>query len=169
MRKPRDEFTLDLFNDWTPPRVSVGFEPDAFPGTRLASRISRAIARVLKDCGKDRRTVAAQMSERLGYKVTKETLEAYASEAKTQNNITVERFIALIHATGKTELLGFLAEGFDMAVVPRKYENVIELALIEDHARMIETRKKTLQARLRGRNERSRYSPLFHLQIAGLR
>jgi hypothetical protein len=149
MRKHRDDFTIDMFTGWTPPRVSVGFEPDAFPGTRLASRISRAIARALKDCGKDRPTVAAQMSERLGYKVSKDTLEAYASEAKTQNNITVERFIALIHVTGKTELLGFLAEGFDMAVIPKRFENVIELALIEDHARMIETRKKTLQAEIR--------------------
>jgi hypothetical protein len=150
MRKQRDDFTLDLFKDWTPPRVSVGFEPDAFPGTRLASRISRAIARVLKDCGKDRLTIAALMSERLGYKVTKETLEAYASEAKTQNNITVERFVALIHATGKTELLGFIAEGFDMAVIPKRFENVIELALIEDHQRVVETRKKTLQLQIRG-------------------
>lgn len=149
MRKSRDDFTLDLFRDWKPPRVSVGFEPGAFPGSRLASRISRAIARALKDCGKDRQTVAAQMSERLGTKVSKQILEAYASEAKNQNNITLERFIALVHVTGKTELLGFLAEDFDMAVIPKRYENVIELALIEDHARMIETRKKTLQAEIR--------------------
>lgn len=150
MSKARDPNTLDLFRDWKPPMVASRFEPGSITGNRLASRISRAIARALKDCGKDRMTVAAQMSEQLGTRISKEMLEAYASEAKTGNNITVERFVALIHATGKTELLGFLADDFDMAVVPRRYENVIELALIEEHQRMVETRKRTLQAQLKG-------------------
>ncbi len=148
-KTPRDDFTIDMFTGWKPPKVSVGFEPGTISGNRLASRISRAIAKALKECGKDRVTVAGLMSERLGHKVTKDMLEAYASEAKTGNNITVERFLALIQATGKTELLGFIAEDFDMAVVPRKYENVIELALIEDHERMVATRKKTLQMQIR--------------------
>lgn len=90
------------------------------------------------------------MSERLGHKVSTSMLEAYASEAKVDHNITVERFIALVHATGKTELLGFIADDFDLAVVPSKYENVIELALIEDHERLVATRKKTLQMQIRG-------------------
>lgn len=149
-KTPRDPFTPDMFVDWKPPRVSVGFEPGTISGNRLSSRISRAIAKALKDCGKDRTTIAGLMSERLGQKVTVATLEAYASEAKTGNNITVERFIALVEATGKIELLGFLAEDFDMAVVPRKFENVIELALIEDHERMIGSRKQTLRMKIRG-------------------
>ncbi|MBD8890926.1 hypothetical protein IG616_05175 [Labrenzia suaedae] len=139
-----------MFTGWVPPKVSVGFEPGAISGSRLGSRISRAVAKALKECGKDRGSVAAQMSERLGTPVSKAMLEAYASEAKDGNNITVERFIALIHATGKTELLGFIAEGFDMAVVPKRYENVIELALIEDHERMIGNYKRTLQLKARG-------------------
>lgn len=149
-KTPRDDLTIDMFTGWKPPKVSVGFEPGAISGNRLSSRISRAIAKAMKDCGKNRPTIAGLMSERLGSKVTETMLEAYASEAKVDHNITVERFLALIHATGKTELLGFLAEGFDMAVVPRKYENVIELALIEDHERMVATRKKTLQMQIRG-------------------
>ncbi|MEP2705236.1 MAG: hypothetical protein ABJQ71_01130 [Roseibium sp.] len=146
----RDPYTPDLFSDWKPPRVAVGFEPGTICGNRLSSRISRAIAKALKDCDKDRATIAGQMSERLGTKVTLATLDAYASEAKTGNNITVERFLALIHATGATELLGFIASDFDMAVVPRKYENVIELALIEDQQKTIELHKKNLQAKIRG-------------------
>lgn len=149
-RPPKDTLTPDMFRDWTPPKVSVGFEPGAISGNRLSSRISRAIAMALKECGKDRAAVAALMSEQLGHKVSVATLEAYASEAKVDNNITVERFMALVKATGKTELLGFLADDFDMAVVPRKYENVIELALIEDHERMVQDRKKTLQMQIRG-------------------
>lgn len=150
MRKPRDPFTIDMFSGWTPPRVSVGFEPGAIPGKRLSSRISRAVAKALAECDKDRATIAGQMSERLGYPVSVSTLDAYASEAKLDHNITVERFMALIHATEKTALLGFLAEDFDLAVVPVKYENVIELALIEDHQRMVDGRRKLLEAKIRG-------------------
>ncbi|WP_346915102.1 hypothetical protein [uncultured Roseibium sp.] len=149
MPKETDPFTIDMFTGWTPPRVSVGFEPDAIPGTRLASRISRAIAKACNECGKNRATIAGLMSEQLGTRITVSMLDAYCSEAKTQNNITVERFIALIHATGKTELLGFIADDFNMAVVAKKFESVIELALIEDHQRMIDGRKKILQAQLR--------------------
>jgi len=149
-RTPRDPYTADMFRDWKPPRVSVGFEPGEISGNRLGSRISRAIAKAMKECGKDRTTIAGLMSEQLDTKITVAALEGYASEAKAGNNITVERFIALVHATGKTELLGFVADEFELAVIPKRYENVIELALIEDHERMVATRKKTLQMQLRG-------------------
>lgn len=149
MRKPRDPYTIDMFTGWTPPRVSVGFEPGSIPGKCLSSRISRAVAKALRDCGKDRATIAGQMSERLGTPVSTAMLDAYASEAKSDHNISVERLIALIHATGKTELLGFLADVFDLAVIPKRYENVIELALIEDHKREIEGRARYLQAKIR--------------------
>lgn len=150
MRSPRDPHTLDLFADWTPPKITVGFAPGSIPGNNLSSRISRAIAKALKESELDRATVAGRMSEELGTTITVAMLDAYASEAKTDHNITVERFVALVRATGKKELLGFLAEDFDLAVVPRRYENVIELALIEDHQRMIELRRRTLRATLRG-------------------
>ncbi|MES0879670.1 hypothetical protein [Roseibium sp. SCP14] len=149
-KRIRDDFTIDMFTGWTPPRVSVGFEPGTISGNRLASRISRAIATAMKDCGKDRTTIAGLMSEQLGSKVTVATLDAYASEAKDANNITVERFLALIRATGKTELLGFIAEDFDMSVVPSRYENVIKLVLIDEHQKAVDQHKKALQAKLRG-------------------
>lgn len=149
-RPPKDTLTPDMFLDWIPPKVAVGFEPNAIPGTRLASRISRAVSKALKECDKSREEIAAAMTDRLGHKVTVSTLDAYASEAKLDNNITVERFIALISATGKTELLGFLADDFDLKVVPAKYENVITLALIEDHEKQVSNFKRTLQAKAWG-------------------
>jgi hypothetical protein len=149
MRRPRDPYTIDMFTGWMPPRVSVGFAPGSIPGKRLSSRISRAVAKALRESGKDRATIAGQMSQRLGSPVSVAMLDSYAAESKTDHNISVERFIALIHATGKTELLGFLADEFDLAVIPKRYENVIELALIEDHKREIEGRARYLQAKIR--------------------
>lgn len=149
MRRPRDPYTIDMFTGWTPPRVSVGFAPGSIPGKRMSSRISRAVAKALRESGKDRATIAGQMSEQLGSPVSVAMLDSYAAESKLDHNISVERFIALIHATGKTELLGFLADEFDLAVIPKRYENVIELALIEDHKREIEGRARYLQAKIR--------------------
>ncbi|MGS4886123.1 hypothetical protein [Roseibium sp. MB-4] len=146
-RPPKDTLTPDMFLDWIPPKVAVGFEPNAIQGDRLASRISRAVAKALKECDRTREEIANTMSDRLGHKVSVTTLDAYASEAKLDNNITVERFIALVGATGKTELLGFLADDFDLKVVPAKYENVITLALIEDHEKQVSNFKKSLQAK----------------------
>ena len=149
VRTPRDPHTPDMFRDWQPPQVSVGFEAGAITGDRPSSKISRAVAKALKDCGKDRLTIAGLMSERLGQKISVATLEAYASEAKEDHNITVERLLALIHATGKVELLGFLADDFGLKVVPAKYENVIQLALIEDHQKTLDAQKKTLLTKIR--------------------
>ncbi|EFO30967.1 conserved hypothetical protein [Roseibium sp. TrichSKD4] len=146
----RDLYTIDMFSDWTPPRVSVGYETGAIPGNRVGSRISRALGLALKDCGKGRAEIAHLMSERLDQKVTLAMLDAYAAEGKTGNNITVERFHALIHATGQLRLLGFLAEDFDMKVIPARFESVIELALLEDHEVELETRKKLLRAKIGG-------------------
>ncbi|MEP3260139.1 MAG: hypothetical protein ABJO06_21660 [Roseibium sp.] len=146
----RDPMTPDLFTDYTPPEVALGFGDRVARGGDLASRISRAIGRALKDCGKDRETVAADMSARLGTPVSASVLDAYASEAKQTHNITVERFAAPIHATGQRQLMGFLGAEFDLAVVPSKYETVIQLALLNDHMAGVADYKKLLEARIKG-------------------
>lgn len=149
MAKRRDTSTLDLFRDFVPPAVALSFQ-DAPQGGGLASRISRAIARALKDCGKSREEIAAAMSERLGTAVTVTMLDAYASEAKAGHQITVERFVALVHATGQKQLMGFLGAEFDLSVVPSKFEPVIQLALLNSHEEQVSSYKKLLQAKIRG-------------------
>jgi len=150
MSRRRDHMKLELF-DWEPPRVAVGFDPDQLPGNRIASRISRAVALALKECGKPRSEIARLMSEELGYPVSEATLDAYASEAKESHKISLERFIALIMATGCHDLLGFVAEFFDHVVVPERFGSLIELHLIEEHEREIQRRKQTVEARWRAK------------------
>jgi hypothetical protein len=142
----RDRLTPDLF-DWQPPRVAVGFEKEQLPGNRIASRISRAVALALKECGKPRSEVARLMSEELGYPISEATLDAYASEAKESHKISLERFIALIMATGCHDLLGFVAEFFEHVVVPERFGSLIELHLIEEHEREIQRRKQAVEAK----------------------
>ena len=146
MIRKRDRMTLELF-DWEPPRVAVGFESEQLPGNRIASRISRAVALALKDCGKSRLDIAREMSKELGYPVSEATLDAYASEAKESHKISLERFIALIMATECHDLLGFVAGFFDHVVVPERYGSLIELHLIEEHEREVQRRKQAIEAK----------------------
>ncbi len=76
-------------------------------------------------------------------------LDAYASEARTDHRIPLERFIALIEVTGCLDLLGLVTEPFDHVVVPERYGAIIELHLIEEHESEIAQRKATLTASMR--------------------
>lgn len=144
-----DRATLDLFRDWQPPKVAAGFTQEELPGGRLGSRISRALALALKACGKTRAQVAAEMTAELGHQVSADMVHAYASETKDGHQISLERFIALVMATGCTDLLGLLTEPFDMVAVPARYEPLIELHLIEEHERDVARRKDAATARWR--------------------
>ena len=149
MAKARsDTLTGDLLS-WEPERVAVGFDAGQVRGSRMASRISQAVSLALRDCDRSRAEVARVMSADLGYPVSEATLDAYASEAKEAHKITLERFIALIEATGCHDLLGFVAEIFGFACVPQKYAEIIELHQIEEHEREVLARKQALQAKWR--------------------
>lgn len=144
MKVRGDLGTLDLL-DWQPPKTAVGFAPEKLAGNRLASRISRAVGLALKECGKSRTEIA----EAIGISV--DMLDKYASEASETHKITLERFIALVEATGCHDLLGFVAEPFGFAVVPEKYATLIELHMLEEHEQEIARRKANLEVQFRGR------------------
>lgn len=144
----RDRLTADLF-EWQPPKVVAGFEPGELAGDRLGSKISRALALALKSCGMSRADVAQAMTTKLGSPISEAMLDAYASEAKEGHRITVERFIALIEVTGCNDLLGLVAEQFDMVVVPARYAALIELHLLDEHEQEVTRRKQAVQARWR--------------------
>jgi len=120
-RSPQDNPNQgDLFR-WQPPKVAAGFEMGAIRGSRLASQISQAVGLALKECGLSRADVAARMGAELGYAVSENMLDNYASEGAEGHKITLERFIALILVTGCEDLLGFIADKFDKVVIERKY------------------------------------------------
>lgn len=142
-----DKLTGDLLN-WQPPKVEAGFNPGAIRGSRLASQISQAVALALK--GHDRGEVAGRMSEELGYPVSRNMIDNYASEGQEAHKITLERFIALMEATGCTDALGFIADRFDHVVVPSKFAAIIKMSLLEEHEQEVARYRQSLQAELRG-------------------
>jgi len=142
-----DTLTGDLLS-WEPPKVAAGFDEGAVRGTRLGSQISQVVRLALE--GRDRAAVADRMSEELGYPLSLNMIEKYASEGAEANKITLERFIALIEATGCIDALAFVAERFDHMVVPAKYAAIVELHLLEEHEQEIARRKQAAIAKAKG-------------------
>ncbi|MCB1472659.1 MAG: DNA transposition protein [Defluviimonas sp.] len=153
IRSRKDDLTLDLLA-WQPPQVAVTYEGEEareVRGATISARFARAISKTLRDGGRDRTAIAAEMSDYLGEQVTKAMLDAYASEARDSHNINLPRFAALIHVTGDHRLLSLLPEMFGFAVVDEKYAGIIELHLIEEHERDLAARKAQLTSGLRRR------------------
>lgn len=146
MPKHRDPYTADLF-EWQPPQVAVNMPAEAVRGGTLRTQIARAVSQALKECGQSREDVARAMSAYLEQDVSKNMLDAYASPSRDEHHISLERFLALIEATGGYGLLGFIADHFNHVVVPAKYSDLIELHMVEEQLERQTLRKNALLAR----------------------
>lgn len=150
MVKRRDLDTMDLFRDYQPPEVAVRFEPDVAKGGTLDVKIARVLSEAMSMSGKTRDRIAAEMSDHLGQRVTENMLDCYASPARRDQKITVERFIALIDVTGCYELLGFLCEFSGFVAVPARYAEVIQLWQTEERLADLERQRAALRGRVGG-------------------
>lgn len=147
-RRPRDTRTLDLLS-WTPP-APPRFAPEAVRAASLRAVLCRAVRLALKECGKGRDQVAAEMSEFLGETVTKPVLDAYASEAREDHSISVVRLLALVHVTDDLRLLNLLAEQLGQVVIPARYLPAIEDAMLDDKIEELTQRRQLARKRWKG-------------------
>ena len=139
---------------WQPPKVVVGYADEVSGSGELPNRIARLVSRALRDARKDRdlsrAEIARLLTNELGRKVTESTLEQWASEASVNHRIPLDAFVALVAASGATDLLGFIPGLFGFVVVPRRYMAVIELQLLEEHERELAAHKARILAELGG-------------------
>jgi len=124
MAKQRgDTDTLSLL-DWQPPEperlVERYPEPQVRAGT-LRGRIAKAVSETLRHAEQSREDIAAAMSDWLGEDVTKNMLDAYASQSREDHTIPYLRLLALTHVTGDTRLLQLGAELFGRAVIEERW------------------------------------------------
>ena len=125
-----DQATLDLLRDFHPPEVAERFEEAALvKASHLSQRISRCVSRTLTDSGLGRDEIAGRMSDYLTDTVSKHMLDAYASEARDDHNISLERAAAMVHATGDPRLFGDLLGRLGYAVIPERYLAAVEEAM----------------------------------------
>ncbi|MBK5957430.1 hypothetical protein CCR97_04295 [Rhodoplanes elegans] len=120
----RDPSTLDLFRDYAPAPVVPRFDADQVKAWTPARRLSRAIAKTLDECGRSREEVAAALSEHLGERVSKATLDAYASPEKP-HAISAQRLAGLVVVTGDVRPLNTLLNEAGLIVIEAKYEALL--------------------------------------------
>lgn len=150
MSKRRDPYTLDLLRDYQPPEVAPAFEPEVSKGGTLDVKIARVLSEAMSRSGKSRMQIAADMSDYLGQNVTENMLDCYASPARRDHKITLERFLALLDATDCFELLGFICQFSGFVAVPERYGEVIQLWQTEERLAELERKRATLRGRVGG-------------------
>lgn len=153
MARHRDPLTKDLFS-WEPPKVAVGYSSEVAGRGPLDNRIARLIGQALRDARDDgltRAKVASRMTEFLRRPISEAMLNKWSSEASEDHRIPLDAFVALIHATGALDLLGFLPGEFGLTVIETEYAELIEDRLIDDHIAEMQARKQVLAARRKSR------------------
>lgn len=119
----RDANTQDLF-DFKPDQKATlpSFKPETIKAARLTSKISKAVSVTLSEADDlERADIARLMTDYLGETVPASTLDGYSSEARTKNKISVERTIALCHATNDFRLISMMAAELGLAVIEERY------------------------------------------------
>lgn len=153
MVKHRDPLTKDLFS-WEPPKVAVGYSAEVAGRGPLDNRIARIIGQALRDArddGKNRASIAQTMSVYLGRTISEAMLNKWTSEGSEDHRIPLDAFIALVHATGAQELLGFVPGEFGLTVIENEYAELIEERLIDDHIEEMQARRQVLATRRKAR------------------
>jgi desulfoferrodoxin (superoxide reductase-like protein) len=133
----RDDNTMDLFKDYTPPEVVKRFDEAITRAGTLRSAVARAVSASMKDSGKTRSQLASEMTDSLGEEVTENMLNAYASEARESHTIPYVRLVALAQVTGDARLLQIGAEQIGHVVADLRYMEWIKVGMEADRKEQI--------------------------------
>ena len=136
--------------DWQAPSPVRRFDERQVRAAKLKDRLALAIAVALKDAdphGLRREDIALRMGDFLGERISVNMLNAYASQAREDHTISVPRLMALVHATGDQRLMELIAEPLGLAVIERRFLQVIELAAVQAKADELARHAKGMRQR----------------------
>ena len=151
MSRRRDTLTIDLFKEYQPTAVVERFDGDEVKAWSLAGRLSKAIALTMEESGMARDEIAAAMSDITKTSISKATLDAYASQAKEQNQIPAVRLAALVTVTGDARALNVLLEEAGLIVIPKKYEALLKRERARELREQCEREEKAADAEWRAK------------------
>jgi hypothetical protein len=134
----RDTSTIDMFAEWQPVDPVQRFDEKRVRAASLRQQMALGVAETLRDAEDDRDTIAGRMAEWLEEDVSKNLLDAYASQAREEHVISLLRLIALIHATGDLRILQLIAEMFGHSVIENRFLPLIEYAQLADKKEELE-------------------------------
>ena len=148
VRARGDRETLDLLG-WEPERAG-GLPPELRGPDEVV--IPRLISSALEQW--DRHEAARRLSLQLDRRVSKATIDTWASPARTANRIPLDAAKALAVMTGDLSLVRWLAAALGQVVVKAELEQVVrDVALIrdiEDAERRLAAAKAAANSRLTG-------------------
>lgn len=130
--------TTDLLRGFIPPPVVDRYDADRVKASSFAGKIKRCIAEALKNSGRSREEIAAEMGAFLGEDVKTSVLAQYTAPANEIHNIPAHRLFALYVATGDLKLLNTILEGTGAIVVDAKYEALIRREQLSEARAVIE-------------------------------
>jgi hypothetical protein len=149
MSRFRDPHTADLLA-WQPPEPIQKFEPAQVRAATIDQKICKAMKVALKESVLSRGQIAEEMGDFLGERISKAMLDAYVSPARDTHNISLTRFLALVHVTRDRRLLELLAELFGWCVVDERFAEAIKEVELAEKREEID--RQLQLARLRRRS-----------------
>lgn len=142
--------TGDLLSWREPASVAQAFSPEQIRAASLRTSLCRAVALAIKESGKDRESIAREISAYLGEEVSRHMLDAYASEAREDHVINVIRFWGLLHAVQDMRLLQMIAKPLGWAVIPERFMGAVEEAMLTAEEEDIQQRRRLARRKWRG-------------------
>lgn len=143
-RFPLDDRQLSLFED-AKRLYPVQTPSGAVTALDFRPRLAQAITTALKECGKSRAVVAAEMSGLLGEPISEHMLNAWASPARDGHDITVTRLRALVVATGQPWLLNIATEGLGVTLLAGSDALYAQDGLITKQIEELKARQRQLR------------------------
>jgi hypothetical protein len=132
-------------------QLGFTFEPPV-PATSAADLagfdrfIAAGVSRALKEDRRSRQEVAWAMSELLAEEISKFMLDAYASEARENHNISADRFLALIAVTNRFDILDAAVRRIGAALLVGDEIKTAELGNIDRQIAGLKVRRKSIEA-----------------------
>lgn len=111
----------------------------------LDRQVASAVSRVLKDDDRDRYDMAAAMSRILDADVSKSMLDKYASESSEEHNISAGRFLVLIAASGRYDVLEAVIRKIGCALVVGEEVLTVELGHVQAQIERLQERHRLLK------------------------
>lgn len=110
----------------------------------LERQICLAAATILNSDSRSRERIAADMSELLGEEVSRAMLDAYASPARDGHKVPMSRFLALIAATNRHDVLDQLLRPIGAALLVGEEVLTARLGHVERQIRELQDVRKGL-------------------------
>ncbi len=148
-RDRNDHNTGDLLS-WEPPEVVKRYDERRIKTATMRARIAHAVSETLTDSDKSREIIAEEMGAFLGGEVSKNMLDAYASEAREDHTISFVRLLALIHVTNDVRPLQVGAEMFGHLVVDDKFMKFIELGMMVERGEKLQRLNEDADKAIKG-------------------